>query len=70
MDLTRVAAPGRALWRCGAEGATVLALITTPTERRCDMSDHGSASLFQIAFYCIALAAAGLWALKHLDFPF
>jgi len=34
------------------------------------MSDRGSASLFQVAFYCIVLAAAGLWALKHLDFPF
>ena len=31
------------------------------------MSDDGSASLFEIAFYCILAVAVMLWALRHFD---
>jgi hypothetical protein len=32
------------------------------------MTDNDSTGLFGIAFWCIALVALGLWALRHLDF--
>jgi hypothetical protein len=31
------------------------------------MSDHSSAGLFEVAFYCILVAVVLLWALRHLD---
>ena len=34
------------------------------------MADNQSSGLFEVAFYCIALVAAGLWALKNLDIRF
>jgi hypothetical protein len=31
------------------------------------MADNQSSGLFEVVFYCVALVAAGIWALRYLD---
>ena len=33
------------------------------------MSDRGSTSLFEIAFYCVALFALLIWSFGHVEIP-
>jgi len=33
------------------------------------MSDRGSASLFEVVFYCAALVALLIWSFGHVEFP-
>ena len=33
------------------------------------MSDRGSTSLFEIAFYCVALFALLVWSFRHVEIP-
>ena len=34
------------------------------------MSEHGSTSLFEVAFYCVALFALLIWSFRHFAIPF
>ena len=33
------------------------------------MSERGSASLFEVVFYCVALVAFMIWSFRHVEFP-
>jgi hypothetical protein len=33
------------------------------------MSERGSASLFEVVFYCVLFVALMIWSFRHVEFP-
>ena len=51
------------------EGSVFTSASVASTDTEVSMSERGSASLFEIVFYCVGLFALLIWSFGHVKLP-